>query len=354
MERSEINDKPMCEISVIVPIYKVRDTISKCISSILEQSFVDFELLLIDDGSPDDSGMICEDWAGKDKRIHVFHQQNAGVSAARNRGLSEAAGRYVCFVDSDDWVKPDYLRDLYDALLPDKSKSGLIIQGFVQCSPDGEVISEIKLQDKFLYEKQFAVAFIQDDICRFGYTCSKLYRKDLIDKHHIVFNVKVACCEDLLFMLEYLLYCDYMVCGKNTNYIYVKYCTSLSVRVNFFESEYTCLSQYVSLADRIKHKYNLSSEEMEAVYRSLMICFRRALKTDYQPGNSVFRKERLMHLKKLVDTHLEIIRFYYCPVYKIDQFGKYLLLHRLFFLYDLLITTVFFLGIQSIFLGPKK
>lgn len=354
MERSRINGTQRCEISVIVPVYKAEGTLYKCISSILEQSFRDFELLLVDDGSPDDSGAICENWAGKDDRIRVFHQKNAGVSAARNRGLSEASGRYVCFVDSDDWVKPNYLKDLYQALLPDENKFGLIIHGFVQCTPEGSVISEIKLRDKILYEKQFTEAFIQDDICKLGYICSKLYRKDLIDRHNITFNTEVACCEDLLFMLEYLLYCDYIVYGKSVHYVYIKCGTSLSIRVNSFESEYTCFFQYLSLSEQIKHKYDLSPWEMETVYRSLMICFRRALKTDYQPEHSVFRKARLMHLKKLVDTRLEIIRFYYRPVYKIDLLGKYLLLHRMFYIYDLLMTTAFFLGIRSVFLGHKK
>ena len=155
MERSAIDRIRRCKISVIVPIYKAEKTLSKCISSILEQSLPDFELLLIDDGSSDASSSICEDWADRDERIRVFHQQNAGVSAARNKGLVEATGEYVCFVDSDDWVKTDYLKDLYEALLSDDSKSGLIVHGFVECFPDGRVISEIKLQDKILKEKQF-------------------------------------------------------------------------------------------------------------------------------------------------------------------------------------------------------
>lgn len=129
MERSAIDRIRRCKISVIVPIYKAEKTLSKCISSILEQSLPDFELLLIDDGSPDASSNICEDWADRDERIRVFHQQNAGVSAARNKGLVEATGEYVCFVDSDDWVKTDYLKDLYEALLSDDSKSGLIVHG---------------------------------------------------------------------------------------------------------------------------------------------------------------------------------------------------------------------------------
>ena len=124
MERSAIDRIRRCKISVIVPIYKAEKTLSKCISSILEQSLPDFELLLIDDGSPDASSSICEDWADRDERIRVFHQQNAGVSAARNKGLVEATGEYVCFVDSDDWVKTDYLKDLYESLLSDDRSPG--------------------------------------------------------------------------------------------------------------------------------------------------------------------------------------------------------------------------------------
>ncbi|WP_373800110.1 glycosyltransferase, partial [Bacteroides heparinolyticus] len=95
-----MSDTP--QISVIVPVYKVEKYLSQCIESILVQTFTDFELLLIDDGSPDCCGEMCEEYARKDKRIRVFHQENAGLSCARNTGLVNAYGRYVTFVDSDD------------------------------------------------------------------------------------------------------------------------------------------------------------------------------------------------------------------------------------------------------------
>lgn len=116
-----MEQKPL--ISVIVPIYKVEKYLSYCIESILKQSFTDFELLLIDDGSPDDCGVISDNWAKKDRRIRVFHQKNAGLSAARNKGLDNAIGRYAVFIDSDDYVDIDYLINLY-RLLPD-SQIGL-------------------------------------------------------------------------------------------------------------------------------------------------------------------------------------------------------------------------------------
>lgn len=109
----------MPSISVIVPVYKVEAYLDRCVSSILRQSFRDFELILVDDGSPDNSGNMCEAWAEKDSRIHVIHQENGGLSAARNAGLDWVAANsnssWIAFVDSDDWIHWDYLLQLYKA-----------------------------------------------------------------------------------------------------------------------------------------------------------------------------------------------------------------------------------------------
>ena len=109
----------MPEISVIVPVYKVENFIHRCVDSILCQSFHDFELILVDDGSPDSCGEICEDYAAKDSRIHVIHQKNGGLSAARNTGidwvLANSSSHWISFVDCDDWVHPDFLKGLYSS-----------------------------------------------------------------------------------------------------------------------------------------------------------------------------------------------------------------------------------------------
>lgn len=106
----------MPQISVIVPVYKVEPYLHRCVDSILNQTFTDFELILVDDGSPDNCPEICDSFAEQDVRIRVIHQNNAGLSAARNTGINAAQGRYVCFVDSDDLVSQDYCRVLYDLL----------------------------------------------------------------------------------------------------------------------------------------------------------------------------------------------------------------------------------------------
>jgi glycosyltransferase involved in cell wall biosynthesis len=102
-------------VSIVVPVYNTAEYLPACLDSILAQSFTDFELILVDDGSTDDSLRICEAYAFRDARIRVFHQQNAGVSAARNFGVEQAQGDWLCYVDSDDVVLPAYLQDMLEA-----------------------------------------------------------------------------------------------------------------------------------------------------------------------------------------------------------------------------------------------
>lgn len=103
----------MPKVSVIVPVYKAEGYLHRCVDSILAQTFTDFELLLIDDGSPDRSGEICDEYAKKDSRIRVIHKENGGVSSARQRGLDESVGEYTIHADHDDWVEPEMLDELY-------------------------------------------------------------------------------------------------------------------------------------------------------------------------------------------------------------------------------------------------
>lgn len=104
----------MPQISIIVPVYKAEAYLHRCVDSILAQTFTDFELLLIDDGSPDKSGEICDEYAQKDSRVRVIHKENGGVSSARQRGLDESVGEYTIHADPDDWVEPGMLDELYN------------------------------------------------------------------------------------------------------------------------------------------------------------------------------------------------------------------------------------------------
>ena len=107
----EIRGKMNIQISIIIPIYNVEKYIRKCVDSILNQSFKSFELILIDDGSDDKSGEICDEYSKCDSRVRVIHKENTGSANSRNIGIKEAKGKYICFVDSDDWIEKDMLKD---------------------------------------------------------------------------------------------------------------------------------------------------------------------------------------------------------------------------------------------------
>ena len=115
----------MPSVSVIVPVYKVEEYLSRCVDSILKQTFSDFELILVDDGSPDKCGEICDSYLKIDSRVRVIHQVNAGVSSARNNGVKAALGEYVTFVDSDDWVDKNYLKVLYELCIRNDAQMSL-------------------------------------------------------------------------------------------------------------------------------------------------------------------------------------------------------------------------------------
>lgn len=125
----------MPEISIIVPVYKVEPYLRKCIDSILAQTFRDFELILIDDGSPDNCGTICDEYAAKDSRVVVVHQENVGVSTARNAGLDIARGSYIGFADSDDWIEPE----MYETMLrtAKESKADVVMCGVKYTDVEG-------------------------------------------------------------------------------------------------------------------------------------------------------------------------------------------------------------------------
>lgn len=127
-------------ISVVVPVYNSSLYLERCIDSILNQSYGDFELLLIDDGSTDDSGTICDKYSLQDKRVKAFHQTNKGVSAARNHGLRVSNGEWITFIDSDAYIEPDYLANFNPSSL---TKSDLAIQGIITTDQIGQIINRI-------------------------------------------------------------------------------------------------------------------------------------------------------------------------------------------------------------------
>ena len=126
----------MIKLSIIMPVYNVKNYIRKCIESVLEQKFIDYELILVDDGSNDGSGVICDEYSKKDKRIIVIHQKNKGLSGARNSGINIAKGEFIGFIDSDDWIHKNMYYDLVNIAI--KEKSDIVQCGYIKTENEEE------------------------------------------------------------------------------------------------------------------------------------------------------------------------------------------------------------------------
>lgn len=192
-------------ISVIIPVYNVVLYLDQCIQSILSQTYKDFECILIDDGSSDGSAQICDKWACKDLRVRVVHQNNQGVSAARNKGIEEAKGEYIAFVDSDDWVEESYLESLL--LNMSNENCDLSVLGITANYKDGSIKCSSYQNVSFRLDSSGLKHFLKLEglYLLFG-PSPKLYKKSIIQDHNISFNPQYSYGEDLLFNYEYLKY----------------------------------------------------------------------------------------------------------------------------------------------------
>lgn len=252
-------------ISIIVPVYNVEIYLEKCIESILSQTFKDFELILVDDGSNDNSAKICDEYSKKDRRIKVVHKKNGGLSSARNIGLDLAKGEYIGFVDSDDFISPNMFSELYNTIR--KSNSDLAICNFLRIKGDEldfNTYKELDIIEEFegleilnqLYESrgvQFVVAW------------NKLYKKELFNE--LRYEVGKLC-EDEYIIHRILYRCKKVVYSNKIMYYYTQRENSITStisskriidasealedRINFFK-EMRCFSLYKKAVNAYIH-----------------------------------------------------------------------------------------------------
>jgi glycosyltransferase involved in cell wall biosynthesis len=208
------------EISIIIPVFDAAKTLHKCVESVVCQVFSNWELILVDDGSNDDSVSICKQYAGIDNRIVVLQQKHQGVSAARNLALSKAKGKYVCFIDSDDYVEPDYLAQLlthqdYDMVIcgyyVDVYKDKALLKR-EQHSPEVINIPNIEKRDDLLPLFMSGMIHIN---------CNKLLKMDIIRKHGLQYEPQPVN-EDYMFMLSYLRHAHSITTVTNPLYHWVR------------------------------------------------------------------------------------------------------------------------------------
>lgn len=257
--------KALPTISIIIPIYNSEKYISRCLDSILEQDFTNYEIILIDDGSQDLSGAICSQYTQKHNNIKFLSQENTGVSGARNLGLKYAQGQYICFIDSDDWIEKKYLNNFqfgYD----------FCIQGYI-VNTDQEF--------KISYTPLCLNQNTGSEIVKRGLQTApwaKLFKREIIEKHSITFPENISYGEDSIFIYKYLTYCRTAVVVSGSYYHYIVYPNSLGHKkypqkdlIEMFQLQYVQLCKLfkpsINPFNYLHYKTLLTLSELIRIYK---------------------------------------------------------------------------------------
>lgn len=206
-------------ISVIIPVYNAENYLHQCLKALLNQTHKDFEIIIINDGSKDKSGEICDQYAAEDQRISVFHKANEGVSATRNFGIDKSVNEWITFVDGDDIVLENYLSDLVNSV---DDNVDMVVAAVEQLRDDQKSKTLVRSFDGLIKKNDFQTLVEKLQIVNFGYVYSILYRKSIITENNVKFDTRLAQSEDMLFILDYILHLKNDVkCVPSANYQYI-------------------------------------------------------------------------------------------------------------------------------------
>ena len=287
----------MPKLSIIVPIYNVEEYLERCIDSILSQIYTDFEVILIDDGSPDQCGDIIDAYARKDQRVISIHQENKGVSAARNTGLRIAKGDYIGFVDPDDWIEPA----MYSTLL---SKMETEHCDIASCSwmDDDESGIEIPyssgLPSKAMSREEYMSHLFDMPPTILGSVCNKVIRRSNIRN---VFPEHFPICEDNYFVAQFCVNCNKAICVDESLYHIFHRQDSVTRK----ESRKVVLGlvvrrEIISIARRVNKECR---NKAEYVFLDQCIYFWNRLKDDKSEYRELVKKEFLTYIKKISEAY---------------------------------------------------
>lgn len=291
-------------ISVIVPIYNVEKYINKCIDSIINQTYSNLEIILVDDGSPDNCGKICDEYVKNDKRIKVIHKENGGLSDARNTGIDMATGKYISFIDSDDTVTADYIEYMYNMIKEDKTEMAISEVKRIYKESDLHIVSNKKNEEKqFVWDSEecfYNMLFSKcGDVCAYA----KLYNRELFDN---IRYPKGEVYEDSATTYKIIDKCKMISYGNKACYNYYTRPGSISKQGEFNENEYFYIKNTKEMLEYIENKYpnirdSVNRYELYANFRILrMLIFSEPRKKEIEVEifNNIKKKQRVVFAYK--------------------------------------------------------
>ena len=295
-------------------------------------------MLLIDDGSTDQSLAKLKDWEAKDCRVRLFTQVNSGPSTARNLGLLKAKGRYVLFVDSDDWAGPTYIENLRNSVID--GKHGITLAGYVMETDKGPELKSY--EPSTIYPSDYHNIIDSHRLCKRGFPWAKIY--ELSATRQDLFETSVHFSEDLIFFMQYLKTADYIRFIDEADYHYVhKESGSLITQYNSFESEaagYHAFRKHVIDLQRI---YCIADDELKVTLEQVVYFMMRAIRTMYRTGKHYLpRWERVRRLAESFDDDDRAFAYRLTRNARgIDNLIGYLMIRRKYWLLDALLWLFF-------------
>lgn len=250
-------------VSIVIPAYNVEKYIGKCIECVCRQSYENIEIIVVNDGSKDNTQLECEKVATTDSRIKIITQENSGGSAARNRGMKEAKGKYLCFVDADDVINEDFVKTLLDNYV--KNQADLSICGFEE-KKETEVINSTSGELQIMSQTEAMEKLLREDYFK-GYVWNKLFDMKIIKDNNLEFDSSIKIWEDVLFVFEYLVFCKTIVYDPKPMYSYMYIQNSISHSDNHLvgiEKAYTAIKAKVRIE-------NLMPQGAEEVKKQLSV-----------------------------------------------------------------------------------
>lgn len=282
----------MKKVSLIVPIFNSQNYIDKCISSIVDQTYKNIEIILINDGSTDNSMEICNKWLKLDERIKIYNNTNHGVSYSRNFGIKKSTGYYVTFVDSDDIVSKYFIENLVTNL--EKSKADCSICGIKGFYHENEINwntpSNIQIFKENSKNKLFTLYG--------GFLANKMYKRDIIIKNKLQLDPEISISEDLLFNLNYFKYTDTVVYNSKVEYYYRQYSTSSFNRLDNLKW-FSVINTYEKILNMISGDLEL---EKEVLYNFEMILLEAKYRIKYVPN---ITSQQVMKIENLNQKYLK-------------------------------------------------
>lgn len=312
-------------ISVIVPVYNAELYLHRCIDSILSQTFPDFELILVDDGSLANCPAICDTYAENDSRVKVIHKTNGGVSVARNCGLDTARGEYIAFCDSDDYWTPTFLAQLVHTIVSENADC--VVSNYMAMDELGQMIKQSSFPEttKDLANPENRVQYLLQDILggKSGWEVwTRLFRSDIIRDHKIRFCTTCSnYAEDLGFTLEYSLYAKKVCCINNCGYCYMIHDGSMMWRSKHMVK----LSQLNEISAQFGQKYNTVFYGSE--YRKIYPLFHFLIMyTEYRKmvGNEFYStiSKEIQKIKNKKWNRKQTKDLFKCKKYLVFFYGK--------------------------------